>query len=92
MPSLSRRDVVNALTGKLHGEEQPKKDHKVYRFTLPDGRWRRTKVSHGRQHDIAPEMVNAMANQLKLTTAEFVGAVRCDLSEDEFWQILGDRI
>ena len=48
MPALQRRAVHQALAGKLRGEERPGKDHKTYRFTLPDGHWRQTKISHGR--------------------------------------------
>ena len=85
MPALRRRAVHQALAGKLRGEERPGKDHKTYRFTLPDGYWRQTKISHGRANDIPANLVSLMARQLGLTTGQFQEAVECTLSGDDFW-------
>ncbi len=85
MPALQRRAVHNALAGKLGGEEQSGKNHKAYRFTLPDGHWRETKFSHGRRHDIPANLVSRMARQLGLTASQFQEAVDCTLSKEDFW-------
>jgi hypothetical protein len=85
VPALQRRAVHRALAGKLRGEERPGKDHKTCRFTLSDGRWRETKISHGRAHDIPASLVSTMAKQLTVTPRQFRDAVDCTLSREDFW-------
>lgn len=86
MPALRVRDVDRALVGKL-GFEKSETRHQVYRLWLEERLAARTYISHGAR-ELRRYHVAQMAKQLRLRPAQFVDAVRCPLTRDDYYRIL----
>jgi hypothetical protein len=87
---LSRRGVERALTRKL-GMELDQRDHRVYRLFI-DGQFvSQTKVSRGSgYHTLAPDLVKAMARDLKVSVRFFRELEACTKDLDDYLQLLRD--
>jgi hypothetical protein len=90
MPTLRTRNVDRALTGKLAFEKQ-ETHHHVYRLWLDGVLVARTYISHG-ERELSRYHVSQMAKQMHLRTAEFLDAVRCPISREEYVQLLRERV
>lgn len=90
MATLRTRTVERALVGKL-GFEKTETYHHVYRLWLDGVLVARTYISHGGQ-ELGQYHVNQMAKQMHLRASEFVDAVNCSLSREDYDQILRARV
>ncbi|MCX6030157.1 MAG: hypothetical protein NT169_12790 [Chloroflexi bacterium] len=90
MGTLKIRDVDRALTSKL-GFEKIETHHHVYRLWLDDKLTARTYISHG-ERELSPYHVGEMAKQMRLHQSEFVDAVNCPLSREEYYRLLRQRV
>ena len=86
MPTLQTRRVDRALVEKL-GFEKTETHHHVYRLWLDGNLVARTYISHGGR-ELSRYHVSQMAKQIQLRTAEFVDAVSCPLTQEEYYRIL----
>jgi hypothetical protein len=89
MPILRTRDVDRALVGKL-AFEKTETHHHVYRLWLEGVLVARTYISHGGR-ELSRYHVTQMARQMHLHTAEFLEAVQCALSREDYYRILRER-
>jgi hypothetical protein len=90
MPVLKTRHVDRALVKKL-GFEKSEAHHHVYRLWLGGKLVARTYISHGGR-ELSSYHVSQMAKQVQLRTGEFVDAVNCPLSQQDYYHILRERI
>ena len=90
MTTLRTRNVNRALVGKL-GFEKTETHHHVYRLWLNDVLVARTYVSHGGR-ELSQYHMSQMAKQMHLCVSEFVDAVNCPLSREDYYQILRMRV
>jgi len=90
MPILKTRRVDRALVQKL-GYERIETHHRVYRLWLDDRLVARTYISHG-ERELSRYHVSQMAKQMQLSTSEFVDAVNCPLTQQDYYQILRERV
>lgn len=90
MPVLRTRDVDRALVRKL-GFEKTETHHYVYRLWLEGKLAARTYISHGGR-ELSRYHVSQMAKQLQLRTVEFVDAVNCPLTREDYYRILRERV
>ena len=90
MAILKSRDVDRALIGKL-GLEKTETHHHVYRLWLDGELVIRTYVSHG-QRDLSAYNISQMAKQMRLRPDEFMDAVNCPLSRDDYHRIVRERV
>lgn len=49
-----------------------------------------TKISHG-EKDLGDFLIKQMSHQCKLSKSEFMDLANCPLSEEAYFQILGDK-
>lgn len=80
----TKKAIVKALKKKGF-EANPSKDHVVLIY-LHDGKRTgvSTKVSHGSDKDVREPLIAKMAKQCRLTKAEFLDLVDCDLEEPDY--------
>ena len=90
MAVLRTRDVERALVGKL-GFQKSEGHHHVYRLWMEGRLVARTYISHGGR-ELSPYHVSHMARQMRLQPAEFVDAVNCPLSREDYCRILHERV
>ena len=90
MPTLKTRSVDRALVSKL-GFERTETHHRVYRLWLEGTLVARTYISHG-ERELSRYHVGQMAKQMQLRTSEFVDAVECPLTREDYYQIVHDRV
>ena len=90
MATLRSRSVDRALVGKLAFEKQ-ETHHHVYRLWIDGVLVARTYISHG-ERELSRYHVSQMAKQMHLRTAEFLDAVRCSLSREQYYQLLRERV
>jgi hypothetical protein len=90
MPVLKTRHVDRALVKKL-GFEKSETHRHVYRLWLGGKLVARTYISHGGR-ELSSYHVSQMAKQVQLRTGEFVDAVNCPLSQQDYYHILRERI
>jgi hypothetical protein len=90
MPTLRTRSVDRALVGKL-GFDKEESHHHVYRLWLDGVLVARTYISHGGR-ELSRYHVSQMARQMHLRTSEFLDAVNCPLSREEYERILRERV
>jgi hypothetical protein len=88
--ALRTRSVDRALVGKL-GFEKTETHHHVYRLWLDGVLVARTYISHGGR-ELSQYHVSQMAKQMHLRASEFVDAVNCPLSREDYNQILRARV
>ncbi len=89
MATVRTRDADRALTGKL-GFEKVETHHHVYRLWLDGKLAVRTYISHG-ERELSSFHVSQMAKQMRLQASEFVDAVDCPLSREEYYRLLRER-
>jgi len=87
---LKTREVDRALVNKL-GFEKRETHHHVYRLWLEGKLVARTYISHGGR-ELSRYHVSQMAKQCRLSTGEFVDAVRCPLTREDYYRLLRERI
>ena len=90
MATLRTRNVDRALVGKL-GFEKRETHHHVYCLWLDGVLVARTYISHGGR-ELTRYHVSQMAKQMHLHNSEFVDAVKCPLSREDYYQILCERV
>ena len=90
MAVIRTRAVDRALGGKL-GFEKTETHHHVYRLWLDGVLVARTYISHGGR-ELSRYHVSQMARQMHLRTSEFVDAVNCPLSREDYARILRGRV
>ena len=90
MPALKTREVDRALVNKL-GFEKTETHHHVYRLWLEGKLVARTYISHGGR-ELSRYHVSQMAKQCRLSTGEFVDAVRCPLTREDYHRLLRERM
>ena len=90
MAILRTRAVDRALTGKL-GFEKTETHHHVYRLWLDGLLAARTYISHGGR-ELSRYHVSQMARQMHLHPSEFLDAVNCPLSCEDYERILHERV
>jgi predicted deacetylase len=90
MAVLKTRNADRALVRKL-GFEKTETHHNVYRLWLRGRLVARTYISHGGR-ELSRYHVSQMAKQLRLRTAEFVDAVNCPLTREDYCRILRERV
>jgi len=86
---LKTRDVDRALVSKL-GFEKTETHYHVYRLWLEGKLAARTYISHAGR-ELSAYHTSQMAKQMRLRTAEFVDAVNCSLTTEEYYRILRGR-
>ena len=89
MAVLRTRAVDRALVGKL-GFEKTETHHHVYRLWLDGVLVARTYISHGGR-ELSRYHVSHMARQMHLHTSEFLDAVNCPLSREDYERLLRER-
>jgi hypothetical protein len=71
------------------------RDHIYYRFVQPNGKITpliKTKMSHGSGKDISDDLLTKMSRQLMFDKkADLMKFVECDLSGDDYYEILKDK-
>jgi len=87
---LKTREVDRALVNKL-GFEKTETHHHVYRLWLGGKLVARTYISHGGR-ELSRYHVSQMAKQMRLRTAEFVDAVKCPLTREDYHRLLRERL
>jgi hypothetical protein len=90
MTTLKTRDVDKALMSKL-GFEKVETHHHVYRLWLGGQLAVRIYISHG-ERELSPYHVDQMAKQMHLRPQEFVDAIACPLSQEDYYQLLQERL
>ena len=65
--------------------------HQIYRLWLDGVLVARTYVSHGGR-ELSRYHVSQMAKQMHLRTDEFLDAVRCPLSSEDYTRLLRERV
>ena len=90
MATLRTRNVDRALVGKL-GFEKQETHHHVYWLWLDGVLVARTYISHGGR-ELSRYHTSQMAKQMHLHTSEFLDAVNCPLSREDYDQILRARV
>jgi hypothetical protein len=90
MPTLRTQSVDRALVSNL-GFERTETRHRVYRLWLDGILVARTYISHG-ERELTRYHVSQMAKQMQFRTSEFVDAVECPLTRQDYCQILHDRV
>jgi len=90
MAILKTRDADRALVGKL-GFEKTETHHHVYRLWMGGKLVARTYISHG-ERELSHFHVGEMAKQVRLKPDEFVDAVNCPLSQEEYYRLLCERL
>lgn len=90
MPTVRTRNIDRALVGKL-GFEKQETHHHVYRLWLDGLLVARTYISHG-ERELSRYHVSQMARQMHLRAAEFLDAVNCPLSREEYVRLLHERV
>jgi len=89
---LSKRLVISGL--KKKGFENESGDHKYFVYHTTAGMLThvKTKVSHGSEKDISPNLITEMRRQCQLdSTADFVNLIRCPLKREEYENILREK-
>jgi hypothetical protein len=83
--ALSRRNVEQALSGKLGMDLDEDRDHRFYRLVV-DGKFAvQTKVSTGTKYaTLGDDLVRAMARQLNVPMPFFRDIVTCARSRDDY--------
>ncbi|HEY63607.1 MAG TPA: hypothetical protein G4O02_03450 [Caldilineae bacterium] len=90
MAVLKTRQVDHALVNKL-GFEKTETHHHVYRLWIGGKLVVRTYISHGGR-ELSRYHVSQMAKQMRLRTAEFIDAVQCPLTREDYYRILREHI
>ena len=89
MTVLKVQQTDRALVQKL-GFEKTEGHHHIYRLWLDGMLTARTYISHG-ERQLSPYHISQMSRQMRLTKEQFVDAVMCPLSQDEYYHILREE-
>lgn len=89
MTVLKTRDVDRALVQKL-GFERTESHHQVYHLRFDGQLIARTFISHG-ERELSDYHVARMAKQTHLHKDEFLDAVNCPLSKEEYYRLAQTR-
>ncbi len=90
MAVLKTRKVDRALVRKL-GFEKTETHHHVYRLWLEGKLVARTYISHG-DRGLSRFHISQMAKQMQLRKTEFVDAINCPLTREDYYRILRERV
>lgn len=90
MAVLKTRDADRALVAKL-GFQKTETHHHVYRLWIGGKLVVRTYISHG-ERELSHFHIGEMAKQMHLKPDEFVDAITCPLSQEEYYRLLHVRI
>ena len=90
MTALYSKSIKRNLVKK--GFRESNTDHKRYYYYSTEGKKTdiRTKLSHG-DKTISKDLIAKMAKQIKLTNGEFVRFASCDISQEEYEEIVNSR-
>lgn len=90
--SRSKAKVIGSLEKKgFRATREKKHTHYVY-FDLQNRLTTiTTSVSHGSKKDLGTPLVSSMAAQIQLTKNQFCKFVDCDLSQQQYEQILDEN-
>jgi len=90
--SRSKAKVIGSLEKKgFRATREKKHTHYVY-FDLQNRVTTiTTSVSHGSKKDFGPPLISSMASQVKLSKNQFCQFVDCDLSQQQYEQILEEN-
>ena len=87
--ALDRRNVEQALSGKLGMVLDEDRDHRFYRLVVNGKFVAQTKVSTGaRYKTLGHDLVKAMARQLYVPTPFFRDLISCAKGRDDYLQHL----
>ena len=90
MTTLRTTKIERALLGRL-GFESKAGRHRVFRLYLEGKLVARTYISHG-QREVGSYHIGQMARQMRLSRREFLDAVKCPLTRDEYCGLLRQRL
>jgi len=83
---LKTHKVDRALVQKL-GFEKTETHHHVYRLWLEGKLVARTYISHGGR-ELSRFHVSQMAKQMQLRKTEFIDAINCPLTREDYYRLL----
>ena len=90
MATLTLPEIRNSL--KRKGFIARHNDHEFFQYTVDGHAWPvRTKLSHGRE-PIGDYLIAQMSRELYLKKDQFLALINCTLSQEEYHQILLEKI
>lgn len=90
MTTLKTAKVERALLSKL-GFESKVGHHRIFRLYLDGKLVARTCISHGHR-EVGRYHIGQMARQMRLSRREFLDAIECPLTRDEYCGLLRQRL
>ncbi|MFQ6100277.1 MAG: hypothetical protein ACE5OS_03450 [Anaerolineae bacterium] len=90
MTTLKTARIERALLSKL-GFEPKAGHHRIFRLYLEGRLVARTYISHG-QREVGRYHVGYMARQMRLSRREFLDAIKCPLTREEYYGLLRQRL
>jgi len=88
--TLKTAKIERALLNKL-GFEPRTGHHRIFRLYLDGKLVARTYISHG-QREAGRYHIGQMARQMWLNRREFIDAIECPLTQDEYYGLLRQRL
>ena len=90
-----RKKIKKALLKKGFEEYKQGSDHHRYVLVNPGGGYEisiNTKISRGSKYkDYGPQLLDKMANQLKLTNRQLKKYLDCEISKENYYVILTEK-
>lgn len=90
MTTLKATKIERALLNKL-GFEPKAGHHRIFRLYLDGKLAARTFISHG-QREVGRYHIGQMARQMRLSRQEFLDAIECPLTRQEYYKLLRQRL
>ncbi len=90
MTTLKTAKIERALLNKL-GFESKSGHHRIFRLYLDGKLVARTYISHGHR-EVGRYHIGQMAHQMRLSRREFLDAVKCPLTQEEYHGLLRQRL
>jgi hypothetical protein len=85
MAIVLKQDEIEAGI-KRKGFRQSNRDHRYYILYIDGKKEGATFLSHGKNQDIGPSLLNAMSKELGISTDDFIDFVKCPLSTKDYLQ------
>lgn len=91
MATVLKQDEIEAGI-KRKGFSQSNRDHRYYILYINGKKEGATFLSHGKNQDIGPSLLNAMAKELGISTEDFIDFVKCPLTTADYLRKKKERL
>jgi hypothetical protein len=91
MTTALKQDEVEAGI-KRKGFSQNNRDHRYYVLYVNGKKEGTTFLSHGKNQDIGPSLLNAMTKELGVSAEDFIDFVKCPLTTEDYLRKRKERL